>query len=165
MSRTLSDEDGPFTVDFKEIDKAYIPCNNRTPFHDESTCTQKISTSTSSTQVKGDTLEYEVKKKFEEINVTVHGVLNTTVTISRSQLMLENIKELIELTRSGNDSINDFIKELAELTKSSNDSIKVLIDKLTGAMINFWNYIKKIKINWRNENSIVLSMCRNLIIP
>lgn len=79
--------------------------------------------------------------------------------------MLENIKELIELTRSGNDSINDFIKELAELTKSSNDSIKVLIDKLTGAMINFWNYIKKIKINWRNENSIVLSMCRNLIIP
>ncbi|POG73316.1 hypothetical protein GLOIN_2v1772751 [Rhizophagus irregularis DAOM 181602=DAOM 197198] len=117
MSRTLSDEDGPFTVDFKEIDKAYIPCNNRTPFHDESTCTQKISTSTSSTQVKGDTLEYEVKKKFEEINVTVHGVL-------RSQLMLENIKELIELTRSGNDSINDFIKELAELTKSNKDKLE-----------------------------------------
>ncbi|PKK71289.1 hypothetical protein RhiirC2_778573 [Rhizophagus irregularis] len=158
MSRTLSDEDGPFTVDFKEIDKAYIPCNNRTPFHDKSTCTQKISTSTSSMQVKGDTLEYEVKKKFEEINVTVHGVL-------RSQLMLGNIKELIELTRSGNNSINDSIKELAELTKSSNDSIKVLIDKLTGAMINFWNYIKKIKINRRNENSIVLSLCGDLIIP
>lgn len=33
-----------------------------------------MSTSTSSTQIKGDTFEYEAKKKFEEINVMVHGV-------------------------------------------------------------------------------------------
>ncbi|PKY53568.1 hypothetical protein RhiirA4_471878 [Rhizophagus irregularis] len=71
MATTTTELIGP---EESEIDKAYIPCNNRTPFHAESTCTQKMSTSTSSTQVKGDTLEYEVKKKFEEINVTVHGV-------------------------------------------------------------------------------------------
>jgi hypothetical protein len=33
-----------------------------------------FTTTTLSTQVKGDTLEYEVKKKFEEINVIVYGV-------------------------------------------------------------------------------------------
>ncbi|UZO06861.1 uncharacterized protein OCT59_027166 [Rhizophagus irregularis] len=42
-----------------------------------------FTTTTLSTQVKGDTLEYEVKKKFEEINVIVYGVKYLSALRSR----------------------------------------------------------------------------------
>ncbi|CAG8709967.1 1795_t:CDS:2, partial [Rhizophagus irregularis] len=48
-------------------------------------CNHMFTTTTLSTQVKGDTLEYEVKKKFEEINVIVYGVKYLSALRSRAK--------------------------------------------------------------------------------
>ncbi|RGB43416.1 hypothetical protein C1646_737962 [Rhizophagus diaphanus] len=66
-------------------------------------------TTTLSTQVKGDTLEYEVKKKFGEINVIVHGVNRIydldTPSISQG-MQLETYRSGIKNTSPVNKNIS-----------------------------------------------------------